>query len=102
MKHLFFYSCVCFLIKLDEPTIYDIDKITDEMNKFDDYSLDQIKQLKLNNNEYSRDDVREFWRLVEIFRDREPRMSMVECIKQLFYMVSTNPLKQIYEILFFE
>jgi hypothetical protein len=100
-KHLFLYTITCATSKIEEPSIYDIDKITEQMNYFvnnTDFKNPFIEKLNLENVEYTRDDIRRYQSILNSFRNVKPRISMNDCTKQLYHMVTTNRFKLIWEI----
>jgi hypothetical protein len=101
-KHLFLYAITCAIKNIEEPSIYDIDKIAEQMNNLvndkDFNSHPYIEKLNLKNIEYTRDDIRRYQSILNSFRNVEPKPSMDDCIIFLYHMVTTNRFKLIWEM----
>ena len=101
-KHLILYAITCAINNIEEPSIYDIDKITEQMNNLvndkDFNSNSYIEKLNLKNVEYTRDDVRIYQSIINDYRNIEQRPSMDDCIIFLYHMVTTNRFKLIWEM----
>ena len=101
-KHLFLYALTCATNKIEEPSIYDIDKIAEQMNnlvndkEFNSHAY--IEKLNLENVEYTRDDVRIYQSIINSYRNAEPRPSIDDCIIFLYHMITTNRFKLIWEM----
>ena len=103
--HLLLYTVVCKILSLEEPTIYDIDRITELMNyyvKTKNYCPDNdiFKILnKIKNTKYDREFVKKLQRIIYDYRNVEPRPTMDECSSYLFHITTINRFKLIWEII---
>ena len=103
--HLWLYTVVCKIFSLEEPTVYDIDRITERMNyyvKTRDYCPDKglVKILNtIKDIEYDREFVKKLQRIIYAYRDVDPRPTMDDCSSYLFHIITVNIFKFIWEIL---
>jgi hypothetical protein len=102
-KHYLVYTMVCNELDLENPTIYDVDRICEKMNEFhklyDEMEDKNLKTIKFKKVVYDREDVKLYQGHIENFRNVHPKLTMQDCSLQL-YLMSTMPLyKLIWEII---
>ena len=102
-KHYLVYAMSCDELDLENPTIYDIDRICEKMNEFhklyDEMEDKKLKIIKFKKIVYDREDVKLCQGHIENFRNMHPKLTMKDTVLQL-YIMSTTPLyKLIWEII---
>jgi hypothetical protein len=102
-KHYLVYAMSCDELGLENPTIYDVDRICEKMNEFhklyDEMEDKNLKTIKFKTIVYDREDVKLYQRCVENFRNMSPKLTMQDCALQL-YLMSTMPLyKLVWEVI---
>jgi hypothetical protein len=102
-KHYLVYAMSCDELDLENPTIYDVDKICEKMNEFhklyDEMEDKKLKIIKFKKIVYDREDVKLYQGHIENFRNMHPKLTMKDTVLQL-YIMSTTPLyKLIWEII---
>ena len=93
----------CDALDLENPTIYDVDRICEKMNEFhklyDEMKDKKLKIIKFKKITYDREDVKLYQGHIENFRNMHPKLTMKDTVLQL-YIMSTTPLyKLIWEII---
>jgi hypothetical protein len=103
-KHYLVYTLTCDELELENPTIYDVDRICEKMNEFhklyDETENKILKTIKFKNIVYDREDIKLYQGHIENFKNAlQPKLTMQDCSLQL-YLMSTTPLyKLVWEVI---
>ena len=103
-KHYLVYAMSCDELGLENPTIYDVDRICEKMNEFhklyDEIEDKNLKIIRFKKIIYDREDVKLYQGHIENFRNAsQPKLTMKYCALQC-YLMSTMPLyKLVWEII---